>query len=820
MSFFHPAPIQLTVVIVLGSLLVTGCSNSGDSPTPDNSGSNGQQVIADDAANTSTAGVSTSDNPQSSEEGSTSATTNDNAETNGHSIDSGGNATASSSGDIESDGQAPATDNGGPPASTGGAVEGSTNDATGNTTADSDSNDLTTTRVTFDITVPVYVSNALQVRVSWGDKDMTASWVTDESWTATEDFPTNTESALTVTFYDNNGKLTLGKVETNFKSGAAATETVEITADQFDTESFDDDADGISNLQEVIAGTAPQSADPKPPVQTGTLLPVEVNIELVADKTFRISWERNSAADYYRVLENPDGMSGYMSISDKLDATTDSYDHRVALHKRVNARYIVEACNAGGCTQSVQQLIEGNLIDAIGYFKASNTGDNDEFGSSIGLSADGKTLAISAPYERSNATGVNGDQQNDLAIGSGAVYVFVHSGGQWKQQAYIKASNAEAGDSFGYEISLSADGNTLAVGAPNEASAATGIDGDQTNNTLAFGAGAVYVFVRKAQSWDQQAYIKASNTAEEDRFGESVSVSGSGNTLAVGARLEDGRAPGKIGNEYAGVNSGAVYVYERSNNTWSQHAYIKSLNDNYGRMGSPVRLSGDGNTLAIALYDNSDTSGGVYIERGANFDTFYGAVHVLVRSDDSWQEQAYLTPSSGGNRNVFGQDISLSENGNTMAISSQVSVDVFERIDGAWQEQTLLEPSNAGGWFGRSVSISADGSTIAVGAPYENSASQGLEGYQGFEIAADDSGAAYVFIKGDGSWPQQAYVKASNSLEAFNFGGVVRLSANGDTLAIGARNESNPLSGINVSQTGAALKYKEPGYKAGAVYLY
>jgi hypothetical protein len=119
------------------------------------------------------------------------------------------------------------------------------------------------------------------------------------------------------------------------------------------------------------------------------------------------------------------------------------------------------------------------------------------------------------PYwEDSNATGINGNQADDSAPDSGAVYVFTRSGGVWSQQAYVKASNTGPGDSFGFSLALSADGNTLAVGAYLENSNATGIGGNQADNS-ALDSGAVYVFTRSGGVWSQQAYIKASNTAAE-----------------------------------------------------------------------------------------------------------------------------------------------------------------------------------------------------------------------------------------------------------------------------------------------------------------
>ncbi len=149
------------------------------------------------------------------------------------------------------------------------------------------------------------------------------------------------------------------------------------------------------------------------------------------------------------------------------------------------------------------------------YIKASNTDAEDWF---AGVALSGDTLAVGAWLERSNATGIDGDQSDNSARWAGAVYVFTRDGaGVWSQQAYIKASNTNADDEFGFPLALS--GDTLAVGAVGENSNATGIDGDQSNNG-AINAGAAYIFTRDgAGIWSQQAYIKASNTEAGDPFG-------------------------------------------------------------------------------------------------------------------------------------------------------------------------------------------------------------------------------------------------------------------------------------------------------------
>ena len=110
------------------------------------------------------------------------------------------------------------------------------------------------------------------------------------------------------------------------------------------------------------------------------------------------------------------------------------------------------------------------------YLKASNTNANDQFGYLIAFSGD--TLVVGAPQEGSNAIGVNGDQSNNSAPNSGAVYVFTRTGGVWTEQAYLKASNTNTNDQFGVSVAIS--GDTLAVGAMFEDSNATGVNGDQS----------------------------------------------------------------------------------------------------------------------------------------------------------------------------------------------------------------------------------------------------------------------------------------------------------------------------------------------------
>lgn len=115
----------------------------------------------------------------------------------------------------------------------------------------------TSTLVEFAITVPAYQSSELQVSVVWGELDVNAAWVGDEHWSISTDLPIDTEHMLTVTLYDDFGAMPLARGERPYRTGSNASETVIVPAESFDRNPFDQDQDGVSNLDEVINGTDP-----------------------------------------------------------------------------------------------------------------------------------------------------------------------------------------------------------------------------------------------------------------------------------------------------------------------------------------------------------------------------------------------------------------------------------------------------------------------------------------------------------------------------------------------------------------------------------
>ncbi len=401
---------------------------------------------------------------------------------------------------------------------------------------------------------------------------------------------------------------------------------------------------------------------------------------------------------------------------------------------------------------------QGKIWKQEAYLKASNTRMDHHFGVSVAISGD--TIVIGATGDRSNATGINGNQTDTSAPGAGAAYVFRRQGKTWKQEAYVKASNTDAVDFFGRSVAVS--GDTIVVGAYNEASAAMGVNGDQADNS-ASATGAAYVFGRQPDGqWSQIAYLKASNAVAQGifplHFGLAVAVSG--NVIVVGAPDENGVA----------VQAGAAYVYRRFGNSVSpQVAYLKASNpDASDRFGSSVAVSGD-HIVVGATGERSNATG--------------------VNGD-----QTNNSASNAGAAYVF-----------KFGLSGGMT---------AWHPTAYLKASNtaAGNLFGLNVAISGD--TIAVSAPGETSLSTGVNGSQ-TQGGAFGVGAAYVFTRLSGlGWVQHAYLKASNSTGLLVFGGSNGLAISGDTVVVGAIGEASNATGVNGDQV------NEDAPNSGAAYVF
>jgi hypothetical protein len=384
--------------------------------------------------------------------------------------------------------------------------------------------------------------------------------------------------------------------------------------------------------------------------------------------------------------------------------------------------------------------------------------------------------------------------------GSGLV---VAAASPMAQEVYLKSSNSGVSDAFGSAVAIS--GDTMVVGAPNECSNATGVNGNQTSES-ALQAGAAYVFVRNGNAWTQQAYLKASDTAAYAEFGGAVAVDG--DRVVVGAPQADGYR-------------GAAHVFSRSLATWSHQARLTASNAAPdARFGSAVAVSGG----TIALGARGEASG-VSGNPSNTAAPAAGAAYVFQLAGPLWTEQAYLKASNPGGGDAFGKSLSL--DGDALVVgaagedSSAAGVDgnqasnsasgagaayVFSRSVGQWWQIGYLKASNteASDAFGGAVAISAD--TVVAGAARESSNARGVNGLQNGNGALN-SGAVYGFVIPPPDAPE-IVVEPSAAAELLDGAGSVTMAPSATGIAMSrsliVRNTgSGPLVVSGIAMSGA-----------------
>ncbi|GAD77820.1 hypothetical protein VAZ01S_094_00120 [Vibrio azureus NBRC 104587] len=544
---------------------------------------------------------------------------------------------------------------------------------------------------------------------------------------------------------------------------------------------------------------------------------------------FQFQWQTSEHADNYSVCLKDDSQLNRCSpLITALSSTQIRHTFDQILSP--SSVFFVLANNQTGSTKSNEVSISSTtLLNAISLLKHSNADSQDEFGHVLALNQDGTRLAVGAI----NESGLANDPNVNTFSNSGATYIFELDSNNWQQKAYLKPSNSESGDEFGYALDLSDDGKTLAVSALQEGSNATGVDGDQNDNSKPL-SGAVYVFTLTGETWQQQAYLKASNTDAYDSFGFSVSLSGDGKRLLVGAPGESSSASGINANQLdnTGALSGAAYLFEFQNDTWVQTQYFKPSNTgNLDSFGFDVDISQDGLTASIASPGEDSLNGDPLDNNASNS----GAVYLFNDDGAQWSQHAYLKASLPDAEDQFGYSISLNHDGSTLAISAYLESSdsvtngndadnsapnagaayIFQQQQDVWSQQAYLKADNSdsGDKFGHDLQLDLSGERLIVGAPFESSSDTGVGGL----LKNNDtlsSGAVYEYQFKEGNWQQTKYIKATNPDQDDLFGDAVAISGQGNTLAVGAKQESSapPLS--DNAPTDNSLS------KSGAVYLY
>ena len=454
---------------------------------------------------------------------------------------------------------------------------------------------------------------------------------------------------------------------------------------------------------------------------------------------------------------------------------------------------------------SVEKGVEGTVVILTAAIKTMNTrialsADGGTLSASE-ITADGGTATFTIPAANAEITAVFGvesilrnsvpsesffggavDADGDtVAIGAielndrkGAVCVFRKYGNLWAREAELTVSEGQALDSFGHSVAI--DGDTIVAGAVCEEEAAGGAN---DNN------GAAYVFVRSGTSWSRQAKLLAGDSQIGDNFGQSVTISG--DTIVVGAHLEDG-GPGDTIPE-----AGAAYVFTRTGTSWSQSAKLTaSVPEADDKFGASLDLEND--SLVVGAWELRSAS--PYAP---------GTAFVFKRNAGAWDSGVELSTSDVAVGSMFGNSVAISGNtvivgakrddGGTEATVSQCGSAFVFVYDGTnYNREAILIASDrqASDNFGDSVSL--DGDTAVIGAPSEDG---------GTGDGASNQGAAYVFKRSGAVWSQQANIyRGTGAGDRFGTG----LSVNGADVFIGASLEDGG-DGDPVTYAGAAYCY-------------
>lgn len=352
----------------------------------------------------------------------------------------------------------------------------------------------------------------------------------------------------------------------------------------------------------------------------------------------------------------------------------------------------------------------------------------DNFGNAISFSADGSVVAIGAHLNDGNGTN------------SGQVKVYKNVSGVWTQIGNSLYGSI-AGDYSGTSVSLSADGNTLAIGSPRN-----------------YGfSGQVSVYKNVSGAWTQiGAKIQGLNFG--DNLGWSVSLSSDGNTIAIGA----------IGEYTDGMETGGVKVYRNISGVWTQEGNEIDGFMNSTSFGRVVRLSADGSIVAISE-PYTTVNGG-----------YSGRVRIYQNLSGTWTQQGGSIDGTYAN-GTFGYSISLSSDGSILAIGAPGSavngsnsglIKVYKNVSGSWMQQgATINGTLENESLGQSLDLSADGLVLAVGSRKNT----GIDA---------NPGGAKVFRFESGNWVRKGteITGADND----NLGYPVALSGNGLTLATGS----------------------------------
>lgn len=411
------------------------------------------------------------------------------------------------------------------------------------------------------------------------------------------------------------------------------------------------------------------------------------------------------------------------------------------------------------------------------------------FGTTVAMSADGTTLAVTAL-----ARGFLSDPHVDAA---GAVFVYQRDGARWRHDTTLRPSPASLEVSFGSSLALSSDGQRLVVTAPYESAPAI--------PELSPSGGSVFVFDRTASGWKQSARLTRAKEELGLGLGVSLALSGDGARIAVGIN----QGTGGFGSLRIFEIDGSTGIWKATTDVLPPDASTRRVGAHYG---SAVALSSDGKTLVVGNWGFVPT-----LLPRTSFVTARGPGEVWVYRfvNGGWQMIQKLESSSPSEGGEFGYAVSTSADGHAIAVgaSEEDTVHVFREDDGHWNERTRLTSPSPNWWrFGFELALSGDGSRLVVGDRSNPTTAVGTGGSLCAPTDGGSNGVVYGFTDDGRSF--DAFLRPAVHHKDAAFGLSLALSGDGRSLAVGAFGEDSAALGVDGDQN----DHSAPN--AGAVYLF
>lgn len=504
----------------------------------------------------------------------------------------------------------------------------------------------------------------------------------------------------------------------------------------------------------AFAGLA-QAAPPAPSVtaSTSNIKELSFSWQSIPQATrFELWFRATPGSSWVKYTESP-----AQSTSVQINVSVHLLDWRAA-------RYHMKACDASGCSTSNEVGVTGEALTAIGYLKPNAANTHRWFGHAVGLSADGRTLAV--------LTGeLIGPRTDSAAI---HVYRKLTSTSGWRREARLLPSAVQGGTSqpyVGNPLALSANGNVLAVGLFAE---------DALGPRTPEDTGAVYLFRRTGSTW-RLAQKLLGALRYQDHFGMTLDLSDDGHTLIATHNTQEGRS-----------ESGTLEIYRDADDSSDQFVHEHTLlvpQHHTGERGFCVAasLSGDGGTLlrtcrelasqrnVVQVFNAPGWTQSARIEAGDNsgIDSTYDGRRFVVQAGGpgvvfdltaaGWAlAPGFVHSAPGGQRNrtMISGDGKIIAGGvwtSNFAGLGPVyppysydnvgtgSVQIYEYKANRWTMRRVIKPGSANPQlFGHAVSLGDNGRILAVGAPHDPSAATGIDGDRD-DASAAERGAVWLY---------------------------------------------------------------------------